>query len=188
MKRKGGYDPSEPRRMQEAGVRFFTLPGRLRPTAVDRLLRRTVRLINSSGWAWTAECCQGHPDWDGRKRRGDRGWSKHWCGCGGDASPFIVVAVRKERVHVLMWALMEALHSLHERCPDPGHKDHFSGKTPPLEIAVKYPTKKEGYAWRQFVVRFPAIDVKERDEGCATFEVFARNVHTVGKEWGVAKR
>lgn len=187
MKRKV-FDPKEPRRAKDAGVFFFTLPGKLRPSAVDRLLRKTVRLINSSGWAWTTECCQGHPDFDGTKKRGDRGWSKYWKGCGGGANPILRVVVRKERVGPLMWALAEALHSIQERCSDRDHKDHFGGTTPQLMLQLKYPFRKTGYAWRQVVLVIPSEDVSERNAGCKTFEEFALLIHEMGKEWGVAKR
>lgn len=46
-----------------AGALFYVLPSELKINeAVDPLLRVAVAAINSSGWVWTAESCQGHPD------------------------------------------------------------------------------------------------------------------------------
>jgi len=43
-------------------VVFYTDPMELRDEQVDPLLLSAVRTINSSGWVWTAESCQGHPE------------------------------------------------------------------------------------------------------------------------------
>ncbi len=48
---------------QAAGALFYTLPSELNVNEqIDPLLRTAVAAINSSGWIWTAESCQGHPD------------------------------------------------------------------------------------------------------------------------------
>jgi len=55
---------SIPAQLQQRGALFYTLPEELVPEQIDPLLRDAVSLINKSGWVWTAESCQGHPDAD----------------------------------------------------------------------------------------------------------------------------
>jgi hypothetical protein len=49
---------------RNAGALFYTMPSELKPDQIDPLLRDAVAAINSSGWVWTAESCQGHPEED----------------------------------------------------------------------------------------------------------------------------
>lgn len=46
----------------DAGCIFYSDPATLTPGMIDPLLRDAVAKINASGWVWTAESCQGHPD------------------------------------------------------------------------------------------------------------------------------
>ena len=41
---------------------WYSEPDALDLAGIDPLLRETVERINGSGWCWTAESCQGHPD------------------------------------------------------------------------------------------------------------------------------
>lgn len=44
------------------GASFYSDPESVDLALVDPLMRAFVQRMNSSGWVWTAECCQGHPD------------------------------------------------------------------------------------------------------------------------------
>src|ERR1700719_3228914 len=43
-------------------IAFYALPQDIDLDRIDLLMRPIVSKINQSGWVWTAECCQGHPD------------------------------------------------------------------------------------------------------------------------------
>lgn len=49
---------------QKTGLHFYELPQNLDIACVDALIRPIVIRINESGWVWTAESCQGHPEYD----------------------------------------------------------------------------------------------------------------------------
>lgn len=51
-----------PEEAEKSGCIFYKLPSELVPEDVDPLIRKAVFRINESGWIWTAESCQGHPD------------------------------------------------------------------------------------------------------------------------------
>lgn len=53
------FDPSE---AQKHKIAFYALPQSIDYSRIDVLMQPILRLINQSGWVWTAECCQGHPD------------------------------------------------------------------------------------------------------------------------------
>ena len=59
---KSGADLTEPQQAALAGAIFYTLPEEVLVEQIDPLLRDAVMRINASGWLWTAESCQGHPD------------------------------------------------------------------------------------------------------------------------------
>ena len=46
----------------KCGCDFYKLPDELTDDDIDPLLRPFVQKINRSGWVWTAESCQGHPE------------------------------------------------------------------------------------------------------------------------------
>ena len=54
--------PFDPMEAQKHKIAFYSLPQDLDLSKIDELMRPIVAEINSSGWVWTAECCQGHPD------------------------------------------------------------------------------------------------------------------------------
>lgn len=47
--------------MKASGTLFYSPPDKMDPW-VDPLMRPICEGINKSGWVWTAESCQGHPD------------------------------------------------------------------------------------------------------------------------------
>ena len=55
---------SFPEPVSESGVMFYSDPALLTPDLIDPLLWPAVERINASGWVWTAEACQGHPEDD----------------------------------------------------------------------------------------------------------------------------
>jgi hypothetical protein len=50
------------RAAQTVGVIIYDSPDTLRYETLDEPIREACRLINASGWVFTAESCSGHPD------------------------------------------------------------------------------------------------------------------------------
>lgn len=82
---------------------FYVLPQDLNLKNIDPLLQSIVKQINDSGWVWTAECCQGHPDYDGTGRSG---WDHN-------VRPFVRLVTSKVRFGEMMGLLASSM-----RLPD----------------------------------------------------------------------
>jgi hypothetical protein len=54
--------PFDPIEAQKHKIAFYSLPQDVDFNKIDPLMCPIISKINSSGWVWTAECCQGHPD------------------------------------------------------------------------------------------------------------------------------
>jgi hypothetical protein len=81
---------------QEAGIFFYENPESLTPEHIDPLIFPIVKKINESGWVWTAESCQGHPD----------STDKYvWA---GNMRPMLRLVVREERVGEMLNKLLES--------------------------------------------------------------------------------
>jgi len=186
MKKKG-YDREEPRRATRAGMSFFSDPTKLRPNQVDRRIRKTVFTINASGWAWTAQSCAGHPDWDGKTRKGEHGIGRSWRGgrMSEATDPMLKIVVRENRVSTLLSALIDTMHINLVECGK--HGFHPRRETPAVMISLVGPRRKPGLKWRAVVVRFPCSNVFERNRAITVFGSFARIVKAIGDEWGVSR-
>lgn len=187
-KTKKGFDRKEPARARRDGMPFFSDPMKLRPAQIDRRIRRAVSIINSSGWAWTAQSCAGHPDWDGKTRPGEHGIGRGWQG--GRASeatdPMLKIVVRRDHVTALLSCLAEAMHSDLVECDE--HGFHPRRETPAAMLSFVGPRRRTGFRWRAVVIRFPASNVFERNRGLIVFGTFAQVAREVGRRWGVAKK
>lgn len=134
----------------ESGCIFYDDPATLRDEQIDPLLRDAVRQINKSGWLWTAESCQGHPD-------ADDAWA-------GNTRPMLRLVCRAEDRPRMMDALCQALADFNSG--DEGYKV--------LSIAVWPYHRRNG--WFEALVYIPAAIVGERDAGCRCYERFAELV------------
>lgn len=81
---------------------FYVLPQKLKLKNIDPLMRPVVDRINESGWVWTAECCQGHPDYD-----------EHSVGWEHNVRPFVRLVTSKARFGEMMGLLASSM-----RLPD----------------------------------------------------------------------
>jgi len=131
------------------GMLFYCPPADLKPEMVDPLLWPAVQAINASGWVWTAESCQGHPDdEDGMP------WAFN-------TSPFLRLVTREENVGRMLAALVRAA-----QIPDDPLSTHV------LELATH--RIKDGWTSTNVYVR--AHTVRERNRGCQAFERFGEIV------------
>jgi hypothetical protein len=133
---------------QAAGALFYTLPSELEvDKAIDPHLRLAVSLINSSGWVWTAECCQGHPD--------ETDLFAPW---GFNVEPYLRLVCRAQD-------LGDAVASILSEAWD---EDSKLRGTPQMKIHTR-PLKA---GWMEFSVYAVARNVAERNRGCLAFERF----------------
>jgi hypothetical protein len=133
---------------RNAGVVFYELPEYLIDERVDRLILPAVKAINSSGWVWTCESCQGHPDaTDGLS------WA-------GNTDPFLRLACASENFGDMLADLMRSMHF------------GLTHESPERPLAVRlYHTPRNGFD--ELLVYITATTVFARNAGIAAFERFA---------------
>ena len=139
---------------EDAKVGFYTRPDQLAERQVDPLIWPAVKRINESGWVWTAESCQGHPD--------DTGVFGPWA---GNTRPMLRLVCRVEHFGGMLALLLDAAWWVHEDVP--GNRPNV------LEFC---PTHKSG-GWRGVLVYVRAATVGDRRLGLDAFERFGEAVN-----------
>lgn len=134
-----------------SGCIFYDDPATLRDDQIDPLLRKAVRQINRSGWVWTAESCQGHPDATGDV------WA-------GNTRPMLRLVCRVEDRPRMMDALVQAF----------AESNNWADLPTVRSIAVWPYERRNG--WFEALVYVPAATAGERDLGCKCYERFAELV------------
>lgn len=140
---------------QRAGALFYCLPGELTDEMIDPLLRNAVRRINQSGWCWTAESCQGHPD-----ATENLPW-------GFNTRPMLRLVCEASRAGEMLVELLDSL-----RYDEVG--------LPQTLVAEIYRVEKPTEEFRQYLVYLEAHNVYERNLGIAAFERFAEAINGQG--------
>ncbi len=138
-----------------AGAIFYADPYSLTDAMIDPLLREAVRLINDSGWVWTAESCQGHPD------ATELGAWTH------NTRPMLRLVTRRENHGAMLDYLTQATNP---RVWVGDDRDVGSTFTPGIEL---WPHHLDEH-WAETLVYITARVAYERDIGCRLFERFAR--------------
>lgn len=138
----------------DAGCIFYDDPATLRDEQIDPLLRTAVRRINQSGWIWTAESCQGHPD-------AEEAWA-------GNTRPMLRLVTRIENRPRMMEALMQAF----------SESNNWDELPTVRSIAVWPYERRDG--WFEALCYIPATIAGERDLGCKCYERFAELVAPSG--------
>ena len=83
-----------------AGALFYTLPSELKISEqIDPLLRAAIDAINKSGWIWTAESCQGHPD--------ETDLHAPW---GFSTDPYLRMVTRRDNLGLAVTVLLQEAH------------------------------------------------------------------------------
>lgn len=133
---------------KEAGALFYILPSELKPEHVDMLLRVTVQALNSTGWVWTAESCQGHPE--------EADIHAPW---GHNAEPYLRLALR--RVHLGTVVAILLREAIDENTKMIG--------SPQMKLRVR----ELRNLWVELQIYVGAHNVATRNRGCQALERFA---------------
>lgn len=138
----------------EAGVFFYSDPENIDFDGIDPLMRGIVEDVNRSGWLWTAESCQGHPD-------DDTGMA--WA---GNTSPMLRLACKRTDVGHLFGALFDASASVESALCE-GEKSTFVWQVHPEERRND---------WVEILLYVKATTVFQRDLGIEMLRKFAELV------------
>lgn len=134
----------------------YDLPSKVKaiPEMIDPLIRNAVLKINESGWVWTGESCQGHPD------------SETFCWA-DNARPMLRLITRSEDVGDMMRCLLTA--SLEKENPD---LELLEQLKPPYMCNFEIYPCRQNKGWCEILVYIPATTVYHRNNGCKIFERF----------------
>lgn len=133
-----------------SGVTFYVEPSRLDLSQVDPMIRPVVAKINRSGWVWTGESCQGHPDATGMA---DTGWLHN-------TDPYLRLICAKDHLGPMLARLVNATLPCHE-------DDEYT--TPTLRIYRSDARR----AWAEVLVYVQARNAMERNHGIRVLARFA---------------
>lgn len=139
---------------------WYEKPEDLRPEQLDPLIRSAVERINRSGWVWTAESCQGHPD-----AETDMVWA-------GNTRPMLRLVCWAEDAGRM---LTELAASTFYTPLDPIDRALLHGAWRVIGIEL-WPHKRTNPRVFEVVVYARAATVYERNLGIAMFERFAAQV------------
>lgn len=126
---------------------IYILPQDLDISAVDPLLRDIVTTINSSGWVWTSESCQGHPD---ATVPGETGWDHN-------TNPFLRLITAEKDVGVVLALLTAAMRGPERTC------------------LIRLHTIRKGN-WVELIVYVEAFTTLTRNQGIAALLRFATSL------------
>jgi hypothetical protein len=130
----------------------FDFEAALKADTIDPLVRDIVVDINASGWLWTAESCQGHPD-----DTTGNAWAVN-------TSPMLRLACQAEHVGRMFQALYEA--STQMRDAD-GLEETFVWKA--------HPEERRG-GWAEILLFVEARTAYEHDRAVAMLAKFAEGL------------
>ncbi len=129
------------------GIIFYSLPQELDINDVDPLLRSVVERINHSGWVWTSECCQGHPDADDDS---NTGWDHN-------TNPFMRLVVGSSNLGKLLALLAQAM------------------RLPSRTCSMRLHTVPRG-VFEEVIVYVEANNVRTRNQGVDALQRFSEAI------------
>lgn len=140
--------------VKESGALFYSPPDKM-DQWVDPLMRPICEAINTSGWVWTAESCQGHPD---------ATTSGTW---GENTNPMIRLVTKDPggTMHALFRAFKVAAERTDKR-PDLFEIHGFRA----------YPTGRGNDGWTEILVYIDAKTTFQRDQALDVWGAFAELV------------
>jgi hypothetical protein len=131
---------------------------------VDPLIRSAVQKINASGWVWTAESCQGHPD---------ESRTPVWA---SNVKPMLRLICRVEHEGAMLSALMAASRSM---AVAPDDEENLTAWGRPCTVGLEiFPDERGQPDWCEALVYIPAATAWDRDRGIQAFERFGMLVNT----------
>lgn len=142
---------------QQAGVCFYTVPSEVVQAQIDPLMWPIVHTINQSGWVFTGESCQGHPD-----AAEHDPWSDN-------VEPMLRLICRKEHFGRMLFHLIESSSFDEDGLPrTTGFKIY-----PARKNWGQFFKTKDDPAWREILVYIPASTVYSRNLGIVCYQRFA---------------
>ena len=148
--------PFDPEQAKAHNIVFYSLPQDIDYEQIDPLMRSILRRINASGMVWTAECCQGHPDYNG-----EGGWEHN-------TRPFLRLVTSAENLGWMMGHLVRSmrLRDIHE---------------PINKARIAHVCTFQTYVWKfthpcpyeQVMIYVEARNILDRDRGIEAFEQFS---------------
>ncbi len=145
-----------PQQAYKAGIIFYDLPDALQPENIDPLIWPAVKRINESGWVWTAESCQGHPD------------ATEYGAWANNVRPMLRLVCHRVDTGKMLSLLLEAV----KQPPDSGLDGlHF------FKVEL-WPQPRRTPDWTEILVYIsPVHTVFDRDQGIKAVERFAEMVN-----------
>lgn len=157
---------TDPELAKRAGMCFYNLPQDLIPEQIDPLIRKAVFRINESGWIWTGESCQGHPDCE-----------EELTPWGLNVHPFLRLICRAENIGKMFSLLISAM-----RYMDKYGMDSVMGfKVYPCRKNTAYPSENivDNDKWEEVMIYLNGTNVAERNRSISCFEKFAELVNDI---------
>jgi len=139
-----------------SGAIFYSPPDKL-DAFMDPLMRPVCEEINRSGWVWTAESCQGHPDAD---RAG--AWA-------ANTRPMLRLVTTTAAVGKMLAAVMEAYGIESREVKGVGERSELTGLT-------IYPIGERNPGWVEVLIYINAANVFQRDCAMGVWRKFAKIV------------
>lgn len=163
---------------EKSGCGFYECPSELDLRTVDPLMAEPIRLLNATGWVWTAESCQGHPD-----SEVGRAWASN-------NSPMLRLVTREHNVGKLLKLLFMANKMVTEKT------SRFEEVLPEETnicgaVALKVYPCEAPEGWCEMIVFVPADNVFYRNVGIRVFEKFGHlccKANEVGYVSGIEDR
>lgn len=131
-----------------AGALFYVMPSELKPEHVDPLLRNAVSALNSTGWVYTAESCQGHPD--------ETEVNAPW---GHNTEPYLRLVLRRLHLGPVAALLLR----------EAGDENTDMIGSPQMKLRIR----ELRNLWVELQVYVGAHNVATRNRGCQALERFA---------------
>lgn len=160
----GGAVGSVYEQVRTAGCAPYGDPEALTPDMVDPAIWPAVKAINESGWLWTGESCQGHPDAE---------YSMVWA---GNVRPYLRLMLRTEHEARLMPVLLDASELVHDESM--GSDQSAIPYFPSWSMSVH--SREKG--WTCVYLYVKAGTAYERDMGCRFLEFLGHAASP--KNWG----
>jgi len=140
---------------KRAGCLFYEMPWEIKWELVDPLIRNAVRRLNGSGYVWSAESCEGHPD-----AAVPGAWASN-------TSPMLRLVARKMNQGTVVYRLFEAYEAV---------KKAAEQAKQPFELGGYRMHPQQRGAWAETLVYVSALNVFQRNQGIQVFEKFAELV------------
>ena len=142
---------------EESGCMFYSPPEAM-DEWLDPLMRPVCEEINASGWVWTAESCQGHPD------HAEGGtWADN-------VRPMLRLVTEEANVGRMFAAILEA-YQIECRAAMATHEPNGLAGFEVWPITFRNP------GWAETLIYLNAKTVYQRDSGMGLWKTFAKIVN-----------